>query len=126
MWVKVESMRLDWYSLPKHQKIIHVELYRGIVDTLQAGEARAAKVGRRVILPRNFDGSERSVKAHFLDAMTLVLIILYTFMEPYMLTTKIIFTSVSCSLFILKFFELWSGDKLSVNITQVNVLCVVT
>jgi hypothetical protein len=72
MWVKVESMRLDWYSLSKHQKIIRAELYRGIVDTLQAGEARAAKVGRRVVLPRNFVGSERAVKAHFLDAMTLV------------------------------------------------------
>jgi hypothetical protein len=72
MWVKVESMRLDWYSLSKHQKIIRAELYRGIVDTLQAGEVRAAKVGRRVVLPRNFVGSERAVKAHFLDAMTLV------------------------------------------------------
>jgi hypothetical protein len=72
MWVKVESMRLDWYSLPKHQKIIQAELYMGIVDKLKAGEARTAKVGRRVVLPRNFDGSERAVKAHFLDAMTLV------------------------------------------------------
>jgi hypothetical protein len=41
MYVKVESMRLDWYSLPTHQKIIRVELYRGIIDTLKAGEARA-------------------------------------------------------------------------------------
>jgi hypothetical protein len=37
MYVKVESMRLDWYSLPKHQKIIQVELYYGIVNTLKAG-----------------------------------------------------------------------------------------
>jgi hypothetical protein len=72
MYVKVEFMRLDWYSLPKHQKIIRAELYWGIVDTLQAGEARASKVGRRVVLPRNFNGGERVVQARFLDAMTLV------------------------------------------------------
>jgi hypothetical protein len=34
MYVKVESMRLNWYSLSKHQKIIRTELYRGIVDML--------------------------------------------------------------------------------------------
>jgi hypothetical protein len=72
MYVKVESMRLDWYSLPKHQKIIRVELYRGIVDTLKAGEARASEVGRLVVLPRNFNGGECDVQARILDAMTLV------------------------------------------------------
>ena len=72
MYVKVESMRLDWYSLPKHQKIIWVELYCAIVDTLKAGEARASEVGRLVVLPRNFNGGERDVQDRFLDAMTLV------------------------------------------------------
>jgi hypothetical protein len=72
MYVKVESMRLDWYSLPKHQKIIRAELYHGIVDTLKASEARASEVGRLVVLPRNFNGGECDVQAHFLDTMTLV------------------------------------------------------
>jgi hypothetical protein len=72
MYVKVESMRLDWYSLPKHQKIIRSELYRGIVDTSKPGEARAFKVGRLIVLSRNFNGGERDVQAQFLDAMTLV------------------------------------------------------
>jgi hypothetical protein len=72
MYVKVESMKLDWYSLPKHQKISQAELYRGIVDTLKAGEARASEVGRLVVLPGNFYGGECDVQAHFLDAMTLV------------------------------------------------------
>jgi hypothetical protein len=72
MYVKVESMTLDWYSLPKHQKIIWVELYRGIVDTLKAGEAHASEVGRFIVLPKNFNGGERVVQARFLDAMTLV------------------------------------------------------
>jgi hypothetical protein len=72
IYVKVESMRLDWYSLPKHQKTIQAELYRDIVDTLKAGEARASEVGRLVVLPRNFNGGECDVQAQFLDAMTLV------------------------------------------------------
>jgi hypothetical protein len=72
MYVKVEFVRLDWYSLSKHQKIIWVELYRGIVNTLKTGEARASKVGRLVVLPRHFNGGECDAQAQFLDAMTLV------------------------------------------------------
>jgi hypothetical protein len=54
MYVKIESMRLDWYALPKHQKIIWADLYQGIVDTLIAGEAHASEVGKRIVLPRTF------------------------------------------------------------------------
>jgi hypothetical protein len=72
MYVKVESMRLDWYSLPKHHKIIQAELYCGIVDMLKAGETRASEVWRLVVLLRNFNGRERDVQTRFLDAMTLV------------------------------------------------------
>ena len=28
MYVKLESMRLDWYSNPEHQKIIRADLYQ--------------------------------------------------------------------------------------------------
>ena len=28
MYVKIESMRLDWYSHPDHQKIIRADLYQ--------------------------------------------------------------------------------------------------
>jgi hypothetical protein len=65
-------MRLDWYSLPKHQQIIWTKLYCGILNTLKAGEAHASKVGRLVVLPRNFNGGEHDVQAWFLDALTLV------------------------------------------------------
>jgi hypothetical protein len=56
-------MRLDWYSLPKHQTIILAELYRGIIDTLMAGEAHSSEVGRLIVLPRNFNGGEHVVQA---------------------------------------------------------------
>jgi hypothetical protein len=39
---------------------------------LKAGEAHASKVGRLVVLPRNFNGGERDIQARFLYAMTLV------------------------------------------------------
>jgi hypothetical protein len=56
----------------KTPETIQVKLYRGIVDTLKAGEARASEVGRLVVLPRNFNGGERDIHVRFLDAMTLV------------------------------------------------------
>jgi len=28
MYIKIESMRLDWYSNPEHQKLIRAELYQ--------------------------------------------------------------------------------------------------
>ena len=28
VYVKIESMRLDWYSNPEHQKIIRADLYQ--------------------------------------------------------------------------------------------------
>jgi hypothetical protein len=71
-YVKVESMRHEWYSLLKHQKIIPAELYHGIVNTLKAGEARASEVRKLIVLPRNFNGGECDVQARFLDSMTLV------------------------------------------------------
>jgi hypothetical protein len=72
MYVKVEFMRLDWYSLQKHQKIIQAELYCGIVNTLKASEARTSEVGRLIVLPRKFNGGECDVQVQFHDGMTLV------------------------------------------------------
>jgi hypothetical protein len=32
MYIKIESMRLDWYSNPDHQKIIRADLYQVSVN----------------------------------------------------------------------------------------------
>nr|XP_034586731.1 uncharacterized protein LOC117849278 [Setaria viridis] len=73
-YVKVESMRLDWYSKPAHQALIRVDLYQGLVlvDTLATGEADASKAGHRIVLSKQFLGSDRDVQSRFMDAMTLV------------------------------------------------------
>ncbi|KAG2659649.1 hypothetical protein PVAP13_1KG374505 [Panicum virgatum] len=67
IYVKIESMLLDWYSNPEHLKII-----RGIMDTLAAGEHRGLKAGKLVVLSKNFFGSDRDVQCRFMDAMSLV------------------------------------------------------
>jgi hypothetical protein len=58
--------------LSKASKNYSAKLYRGIVNTLKAGEACASEVGRLVVLPRTFNGGEHDVQAWFFDAMTLV------------------------------------------------------
>ncbi|XP_062179629.1 uncharacterized protein LOC133884291 [Phragmites australis] len=72
IYIKIESMRLDWYSKPENQVLIRADLYQGILDTIAAGEARASEVGLRIVLPRTFPGGDRDVQARFLDATTLV------------------------------------------------------
>ncbi|XP_066384734.1 uncharacterized protein [Miscanthus floridulus] len=72
MYIKIESMRLDWYSNPEHQKLIRVELYQGLVDVISAGETQGSKVGKRIVLPRSFPGCDRDMQQRFLNAMAII------------------------------------------------------
>ncbi|XP_024312150.1 uncharacterized protein LOC100833043 isoform X2 [Brachypodium distachyon] len=72
MYIKIETMRLDWYSKPSNQKIIRADLYQGLVDTIAAGEARGDRIGKRIVLPRSFPGGDRDMQRRFLDAMAIV------------------------------------------------------
>ncbi|TVU29842.1 hypothetical protein EJB05_21430 [Eragrostis curvula] len=72
IYIKIETMRLDWFSKPAHQKIIRADLYKGVLDTLASGEARASEAGRRLVLPQSMTGCDRDVHMRFLDAMTLM------------------------------------------------------
>ncbi|EEC75772.1 hypothetical protein OsI_12678 [Oryza sativa Indica Group] len=72
MYIKIESMRLDWYSKPENQKKIRAELYQGVVDVLSSGETSGSAVGKRVVLPRSFPGGDRDMQRRFLNAMALV------------------------------------------------------
>ena len=53
MYVKVDSMRLDWYSKPAQQD-------------------RASHAGLRIVLLKDFPGSDLDVHSRFMDAMALV------------------------------------------------------
>ncbi|XP_066316557.1 uncharacterized protein [Miscanthus floridulus] len=72
MYIKIESMRLDWYSNPENQKLIRTELYQGLVDVISAGETQGSKVGKRIVLPRSFPGCDRDMQQRFLNAMAIV------------------------------------------------------
>ena len=53
-------------------KILQFFCGQGLLDTLAAGEADASKAGLRVVLSKDFSGSDRDVQSRFMDAMTLV------------------------------------------------------
>ncbi|XP_074313505.1 uncharacterized protein LOC141648681 [Silene latifolia] len=70
MYVKIENTRLDYFR--NNQETIRAELYQGIIDTVETGECRAIKVGKRVILPPTFLGGPRDMKKRYLNSMALV------------------------------------------------------
>ncbi|XP_071679433.1 uncharacterized protein [Lolium perenne] len=72
MYIKIETMRLDWYSKPSNQKTIRADLYQGLVDTIDAGEARGDRIGKRIVLLRTFPGGDKDMQRRFLDAMAIV------------------------------------------------------
>ncbi|RCV15873.1 hypothetical protein SETIT_3G093100v2 [Setaria italica] len=53
-YIKIESFRLDfiWH----HQKEIRVDLYKGLLDSIQEGEQKEDKVGKRTVLASSFIG----------------------------------------------------------------------
>jgi hypothetical protein len=42
------------------------------VDVISAGENRASEVGKRIVLPRTFQGGDRDMQQRFLNAMAIV------------------------------------------------------
>ncbi|XP_074300734.1 uncharacterized protein LOC141632044 [Silene latifolia] len=70
MYVKIENTRLDYFR--NNQETIRADLYQGILDTVGAGEHRAANIGKRVILPPTFLGGPRDMKKRYLNSMALV------------------------------------------------------
>lgn len=70
MYVKLETSRLDYFR--SNQDDIQVDLYQGIIDSIENGETQGSKVGRCIILPASFIGRPRDMKERYMDAMTLV------------------------------------------------------
>ncbi|CAN6580175.1 unnamed protein product [Malus baccata var. baccata] len=70
-YVKIESQKLRW--MHDNQHTIQSEFYRGLQDSLIAGQNSAGNIGRRrTILPSSFVGSPRDMYQRYQDAMTLV------------------------------------------------------
>jgi hypothetical protein len=70
MYVKIETARLDYFR--NNQKQIRAELYQGIVDSVQNGETRGCKVGRKFVLPQSFTCGPRDMLRRYMDGMAIV------------------------------------------------------
>jgi hypothetical protein len=70
MYIKIEGCRLLWYR--NHQPEIRANLYKGIVDSITAGETRASIVGTMTVLPSKFQGGEKDMMKRHMDTMALV------------------------------------------------------
>ncbi|XP_068340932.1 uncharacterized protein [Pyrus communis] len=69
-YIKIESQKLRW--LRSNQATVRADLYKGLEDSLNAGQHNAGSIGRRIILPSSFVGSPRDMYQRYQDAMTLV------------------------------------------------------
>ena len=67
-FAKAEAQRLRWVKY--HQKEIRAKKYKGLMDAIQADDARNA--GTKVILPPTIYGSPRWYAESFQDAMAIV------------------------------------------------------
>ena len=70
-FTKIEGNELAY--IRTHQSQLRVESYQGLMDHIERrAEAEDANVGRIVILPSSFEGSQRNFYQKFQDAMTIV------------------------------------------------------
>lgn len=63
-------IRADLYQALTNGDVVCFE--QGLLDTLATGEADASKAGLRIVLSKDFPGSDRDVQCRFMNAMTLV------------------------------------------------------
>jgi Helitron helicase-like domain at N-terminus len=67
---KIENLRLTW--LRNNQKQLRADVYAAVKHAVLQGETDPTKVGKHVILPATFQGSERYIKEAYKDSMAIV------------------------------------------------------
>ena len=80
-WAIRDQNKLDWVR--SHQANIRVELYNGLSDQLEAGDADFAQVGRRVVLPSSYVGGDKFMQKLYQDSIAIV----YRFGKPSLFIT---------------------------------------
>ena len=68
-WASAEQLNLRW--LRTHQATIRSELYQGLADALQNDNLNANQIGRRIVLPSSFTGSDRYMSQLYQDSMAI-------------------------------------------------------
>ena len=70
-FTKIEGNELAY--IRTHQSLLRVESYQGLMDHIgRRAQAEDVNIGRIVILPSSFEGSQRSMYQKYQDAMTIV------------------------------------------------------
>lgn len=65
----IEQYRLDWVA--NHQTTIRADLYHSVRDALRKGDNDPTHVGKAVILPASFTGSQRYMSQYFKDSLAI-------------------------------------------------------
>ena len=60
------------FSNPRKTYNVLTHIHQGLLDTLPTGEARVSQAGRRVVLSKDFLGSDHDVHSRYMDAMALI------------------------------------------------------
>ena len=68
-WASAEQLKLRWICT--NQGTIRADLYQGLVDALRTDDLDANSIGRRIVLPSSFTGSDRSMSQLYQDSMAL-------------------------------------------------------
>jgi hypothetical protein len=70
IYVAYETSTLDW--IRSNQTKLRADLYNGLADALNRNDASATNLGRKLILPSSFLGSDRHIQQLFQDSMAIV------------------------------------------------------
>ncbi len=65
-----EQTALNWFRT--HQKDFRADLYKGLTDSLLRQDVDLTEIGKRLVLPASFTGSDRNMQQHFQDSMAIV------------------------------------------------------
>src|SRR5258705_12927148 len=68
-WASAEQLNLRW--LRTHQATIRSELYQGLADALQNDNLNPHQIGRHIVLPSSFTGSDRYMSQLYQDSMAI-------------------------------------------------------
>ena len=71
VYVKIESIRLDFHRGRSKQAQLRTEIYQGIVDSISSGESSSSSIGKRIFLPASFIGGPRDMRRRYMDTITL-------------------------------------------------------
>ena len=66
----VDQAKLEWIRM--HQAQIRADLYNGLADAIVRDEVDTSALGRRIVLPSRFLGSDRFMQQLFQDSMAIV------------------------------------------------------